>query len=256
MGANTRIEWADHTFNPWIGCTKVSPACDNCYAEARDIRFGLNRWGPHEPRQRTSRSNWRKPLVWNAEAARLGIRQSVFCASLADWLDNHPSISSGVHGDLWHLIAETTHLDWKLLTKRPQNFGKMLPESYGMPEWGEGWDNVQLGVSAENQKEYDRRVPILKNIPAKVRFISMEPLLSNIDCGDLSGIHQIITGGENARNCRHTDDDWLRSIRDQCAAQNVAYLHKQYGGPNRAAIKAKGRMLDGVVHDGYPKGAA
>jgi protein gp37 len=248
MGENTQIEWADHTFNPWIGCTKVSPACDNCYAEARSIRFGQDRWGPHKNRVRTSQSNWNQVLKWNRAAMIAGARQRVFCASLADVFDNHGSILPSWRADLFHLIFMTENLDWLLLTKRPQNIAKMLPSN-----WRDGWANVHLGVSAENQAEYDRRVPILKSIPAKVRFVSMEPMLSPINCGDLAGIHQIITGGENARNFRVTEDDWLRSIRDQCAGQKVAYLHKQYGGPNRAAIKAKGRMLDGVIHDGYPQ---
>jgi protein gp37 len=258
MGENTAIEWAHHTFNPWIGCTKVSPACDLCYAETQNAFYGWNKagWGAHASRRRTSFSNWQKPLKWDRDARANGVRERVFCASLADVFDNHRSITSGWHGDLWSLISRTPNLDWLLLTKRPQNFEKMLPESYGMPAWNEGWQNVWIGVSAENQTEWNRRVPILKSIPAQIRFVSSEPLLSKIDCGDLSGIHQIITGGENGRNFRATDDDWLRSIRDQCAGQKVAFLHKQYGGANRAAIKAKGRMLDGVIHDGYPQAVA
>ncbi len=251
MGENTQIEWAHHTFNPWIGCQKVSPACDKCYAEARDIRFGQHRWGPHAERVRTGDANWNKVLKWNREAQALGVRHRVFCASLADIFDNHRIMSYVWRSELWTLISIAEQLDWLLLTKRPQNIENMLPKP-----WGKGWDHVWLGVSAENQTEFDRRVPILKSIPAKVRFLSCEPLLSHIDCGDLTGIHQIIAGGENAPDFRHTDDAWLRSLRDQCAAQNTKFLLKQYGGPNRAAIKAKGRLLDGVMHDGYPAGMA
>ena len=129
MAENSGIEWTHHTFNPWIGCTKVSAACDHCYAEAWDARGlqGLStRWGPHASRTRTSAANWQKPITWNRKAASEGRRYRVFCASLADVFDNHGSITSGWRGDLWHLIARTPHLDWLLLTKRPQNITKML----------------------------------------------------------------------------------------------------------------------------------
>lgn len=181
MGENSAIEWCDHTFNPWEGCQKVSPGCDHCYAEARDQRFtGGALWGPHAARRRTSPANWAKPQKWNRDAAAAGKRARVFCASLADVFDNHASITSGWHGDLWHLIAQTPNLDWLLLTKRPQNIARMLPETYGAPEWGSGWPNVWLGTTVENQTEADRRIPHLLNIPAAVRFLSVEPMLGPV----------------------------------------------------------------------------
>ncbi|MCC4243408.1 phage Gp37/Gp68 family protein [Stappia indica] len=181
MGENSKIEWCDHTFNPWIGCTKVSAACDNCYAEAWEARFG-NSWGPHV-RRRTSPANWRKPIAWDRTAAAEGKRARVFCASLADVFDNDRSITSGWRGDLWHLIHRTPNLDWLLLTKRPQNISRFLrPEDYGnLPSWGDGWPNVWLGTTAENQIEADRRIPHLLATPAHVHFLSVEPLLGPVD---------------------------------------------------------------------------
>lgn len=164
MGERTEISWTDSTFNPWVGCTKVSTGCDHCYAEAMMAdRYGRVDWGPHGSRSRTSPANWRKPIAWNRAVRISGRRHRVFCASLADVFDNHGSITSGWHGDLWHLISRTPNLDWLLLTKRPQNIRKMLPETYGAPAWGDGWPNVWLGVTAENQVEADRRVPVLIN---------------------------------------------------------------------------------------------
>ena len=192
MSDTTKIEWTathlpdgtvlpGYTFNPWTGCTKVSPGCDHCYAEGWSKRSGHVEWGPHGSRRRTSAANWAKPIKWNAEAEASGIRRKVFCASLADVFDNHGSITSGWHGDLWHLIACTPHLDWLMLTKRPQNIAKMLPETYGAPAWGSGWPNVWLGTTCENQDEADRRIPHLLAVPAAVRFLSCEPLLGEID---------------------------------------------------------------------------
>lgn len=282
MGENSSIEWCYHTFNPWIGCTKVSAACDNCYAEVFDKRFtGGNRWGPHAARTRTSATNWRKPLKWNRDAEGALRRPRVFCASLADVFDNHRSITSGWHGDLWALINATPNLDWLLLTKRPQNIAKMLPETYGLPEWGGGWNNVWLGTTVEDQTEADRRIPQLLSVPAKARFLSCEPLLGHVnllvtdhrghDISSLRGIgvdptnpdgpdeyystgrlNWVITGGESGPNFRHADPDWFRSLRDQCEAADVPFLFKQWGGNSTKEIKAKGRELDGVVHDGYP----
>lgn len=176
MAENSKIEWTDHTFNPWTGCTKVSPACDHCYAEGWAKRSGHVQWGPHGDRRLTSAANWRKPLKWNEEARRLGIRYRVFCASLADVFDNHHSIMQDWRAQLWALIRATPNLDWQLLTKRPQNIAKMLPS-----DWGDGWPNVWIGTTVENQVEADRRIPIFLNVPARVRFLSCEPLLGPLE---------------------------------------------------------------------------
>lgn len=179
MTENTKIEWCDHTFNPWVGCTKVSPACDHCYAEGWAKRTGLPQLWAGELR-RTSAANWRLPLKWDIEAEASGIRRKVFCASLDDVFDNQAP--ERWRADLWSLIAETPHLDWLLLTKRPQNIAKMLPsQAAGHPEWGEGWPNAWLGTTVENQTEADRRIPHLLAIPAAIRFLSCEPLLGSVE---------------------------------------------------------------------------
>ena len=249
MAENSGIEWTHHTFNPWIGCTKVSAACDHCYAEAWDAR-GLQglptRWGPHAARTRTK--TWGNPVKWNREAERLGIRYRVFCASLADVFDNHKTILPEWRTDLWSLIRATPHLDWLLLTKRPQNIAKMLPDG-----WGDGWPNVWLGTSTENREEMLRRGDALARVPAFITFWSAEPLVG--DPGEIPDHIMpdwVITGGENGTNFRPVNPDWFRSIRDQCQERGVPFLFKQWEGRSQREIKAKGRALDGVVHDGYP----
>lgn len=141
---DSKIEWTDHTFNPWTGCTKVSPGCDHCYVEAWSKRSGIVEWGSH-PRRRTREAVWNQPLKWNAEARAFknehGRRQRVFCASLADVFDNQAD--PVWRQDLFALICDCRRLDWLLLTKRPQNIAKMLPR-----DWGDGYRNVWLGVTA------------------------------------------------------------------------------------------------------------
>lgn len=184
MSENSKIEWCDHTFNPWEGCQKVGPGCDHCYAEARNARFGggaaIN-WGPGAPRRRTSTTNWRKPLAWNARHdeffAAHGRRQRVFCASLADVFDNE--VPTHWRQELMSLIARTPNLDWLLLTKRIGNVRAML-DAPGMQKGGLP-ENVWLGATIVNQEEADRDIPKLLAVPARVRFLSMEPLLGPVD---------------------------------------------------------------------------
>lgn len=154
MAENSTIEWTTHTFNPWIGCTKVSAACDNCYAEAWAERFKQVEWGPHGARKRTSDANWQKPIKWNREAEGAAERPRVFCASLADVFDNHKSILPEWRADLWSLIRDTPKLDWLLLTKRPQNVNRYIPQ-----EWRDnGWPpNVWLGTTVGKYLPVGRR---------------------------------------------------------------------------------------------------
>lgn len=247
MAEETNIEWADSTFNPWMGCTKVSPACDHCYAETlMDKRHGKVQWGPHGERVRTSAGNWQNPRRWQRQAAAFlaehGCRRRVFCASLADVFDNKAPV--GARDDLWQLIRETPDLDWLLLTKRPQNIEKMLPAF-----WDEIRGHVWLGTSTENQEEADRRLPVLLAITPRpaVFFASAEPLLGPIDfmtikrkapLGSMSvlpcepgGVYLdwIIAGGESGPGARPTNPQWYREIRDQCAEAGVAFLFKQWG---------------------------
>ena len=172
-------------------------------------------------RRRTASANWRKPIKWNRDAIREGIRRRVFCASLADVFDNQ--VPPQWRGELWHLIRTTPGLDWLLLTKRPQNIAKMLP-----PDWGAGWPNVWLGMTGENQPEFDRRWTHLRDIPAVVRFVSYEPALGPLQLprdGRLP--HWIICGGESGAGARMMDPAWARDLRNACAFSGVAFFMKQ-----------------------------
>lgn len=256
MSENSKIEWTDHTFNPWEGCQKVGPGCDHCYAETRNARFSGGQavnWGPGAPRRRTSEANWRKPLAWNAAHfeffAKHRRRQRVFCASLADVFDNE--VDPKWRRDLFDIIELTPNLDWLLLTKRIGNVVRMLPSH----DWA-ARGNVWLGATIVNQEEADRDIPKLLAVPARVRFLSMEPLLGPVDLsavkftaspgyfGDaLQWHHQpycsrherypavdwVIVGGESGPGARPMHPDWARSLRDQCKAAGVPFLFKQWG---------------------------
>jgi protein gp37 len=266
---NTKIEWATHTFNPWIGCTKVSPGCLNCYAETlMAVRYGKVEWGKGKPRVRTAPDNWRKPRQWNKAAAGAAERPRVFCASLADWLDEEVPIQW--LADLLGLIRDTPNLDWLLLTKRPENFADRLnlarkkngtyPLAWEewLCEWLDGIapPNVWVGTSVEDQARSDRRIPELLQIPATVRFLSCEPLLEDVDLCfgfeaelDARRIDWVICGGESGRGARLMHEDWALSLRDQCTAAGVPFHFKQWGGSDK---KAAGRVLDGRTWDELP----
>jgi protein gp37 len=229
MGAETAIEWAKHTWSPWGGCQRVSPACDNCYAEALDKRFGrAGAWGPQGIRNLRTAAYYRQADQWNAAAAAAGRQETVF-PSMCDPFDNHRSILPAWRLAHWALIRRTPHLTWLLLTKRPQNIRNMLPLDWG----AEGWPNVWLGCTAENQQEADRRIPHLQAVPARVRFLSCEPLLGQLDLAPyfLQGprIHWVITGGESGPHARLSDPRWFSDIRTQCGLAGVAFFHKQNG---------------------------
>ena len=224
MGEVTEISWTDHTFNAWIGCTKVSEACDHCYAETLSKRYGWAPWGPGELRSRTSVANWRKPVQWNKAAARDGVRRRVFCNSLSDVFD--AEVFGSWRDDLFDLICKTPHLDWLLLTKRPKVAWQYF-EPYrvkGPPS------NVWLSTTVEDQKMADLRVPTLLSIPATKHFLSCEPLLGPVDLSRwLDRLDWVISGGESGPHARPPHPDWLRSLRDQCQAAGVAYHFKQWG---------------------------
>jgi protein gp37 len=228
MGEHSTIEWTHHTFNIAWGCTKVSPACKNCYAEKLAHRYGVG-WGS-APRRVFGEKHWNEPRKWTRKAERLGERQRVFCSSMCDVFEDHPTID-GERDNLWTLIRETPHLDWLLLTKRAERMGKCLPD-----DWEAGYENVWLGVTAENQEWADRRIPDLLATPAAVRFLSCEPLLGPIDIvsgqpGGIPGAHiqWVIAGGESGPGARPMHPDWVRGLRDQCQAADVPFFFKQWG---------------------------
>ncbi len=217
MAENSKIEWTTHTFNPWVGCEKISPACDHCYAEGWAKRTGQGALWNGE-RRRTSEANWRKPMKWNADAYASGVRPRVFCASLADVCDNQ--VPDEWRRDLVKLITGTPWLDWLLLTKRPQLAARMMPD-----RWWSGWDHVWLGATVENRLE-ERRIRFLREAPARTRFLSCEPLLEPI-APDLTGIDWVICGGESGGGARNMDPTWARALRDQCQMSGVAFFMKQ-----------------------------
>lgn len=226
MGALTKIQWCDHTFNPVVGCTKVSAACDFCYAEKWALRAGRPELWQGD-RQRTSPHNWKEPLRWNATAKAEGRRAKVFCASLADVFDNQ--WDPQWRADLVTLINKTPCLDWLLLTKRPQNIAKMWPSAFINPHpW---FPNVWFGTTVESQQEADRRIPHLLNVPAVMRFLSIEPLLEAIEIGQwLPRISWAIIGGESgAANRRPFSTTWAIDLIRQCRATGPAVFVKQLG---------------------------
>lgn len=255
MGENSKIQWTDHTFNPWSGCTKVSPGCTNCYAEDLRKRFGKDEWGPNKPRARTSKANWNNPRKWNEKAGQsfgictdcnapvmmygMGLecgcgvygsgastrRPRVFCSSLADWLD--PEVPAEWLADLLDLIAATPNLDWLLLTKRPELWRERILaacNTFGVEGRDNTWIghkwlrgnppvNGWLGTTVEDQKRADERIPHLLRIPARVRFLSCEPLLEAVDlrriqfaaegecyCGQTVCIRSVL-GADNDIDC-------------------------------------------------------
>lgn len=286
--AKTTIEWTSSvnakgevvpgfSFNPWWGCVKVSPGCEHCYAETFAKRTGHSIWGPAATTQRRTfgDKHWQEPLKWNEDAVKAGERRRVFCASMADVFEDHPQLLTE-RVRLWKLIDQTPALDWLLLTKRPENITDMAPCSWvadGYPL------NVWIGTSVENQAMADKRIPLLLQIPAAVRFLSCEPLLGPLD---LSGrtcntvwidqeyadadpgfaevvetdgwpIDWVIVGGESGPKARPMEADWVRSVRDQCTGAGVAFHFKQWGGVRKHET---GRTLDGRTWDEYPQAVA
>lgn len=247
MGENTKIEWADHTFNPWIGCTKVSPACDNCYAEAlMDTRYGRVQWGAGEDRSRTAASTWRNPVKWNRDAIAAGTRPFVFCASLADVFDNE--VDERWRQDLFDLIEATPALVWLLLTKRIGNVRRMTdPMRACRPIPA----NAAIGATMANQEEYDRDAPKLaatKDLGALFTFGSFEPLLGSIFMDEYAP-DWVIVGGESGQNARGMPLPWARSLHRQSVELNRVFNFKQVGG--RTADKG-GHELDGRTYFGRP----
>jgi protein gp37 len=229
VAENSKIEWTDHTFNPWIGCTKVSPACDGCYAEnLMANRYGRVQWGAGEDRSRTSPGNWRKPIGWNKDAAGKDGRTFVFCASLADVFDNE--VDELWRHDLFKLIEATPNLTWLLLTKRVGNVVKMTDPERGnllIPP------NAAIGATIANQEEYDRDRMKLWDVKERrgpaFTFGSFEPLLGPIIL-DKYAPDWVITGGETDQGqhkARHTDPAYFRSLRDQCGRLKRAFFMKQ-----------------------------
>lgn len=295
------ISWTDHTFNCWIGCehapasddpadARTSPGCDNCYAEAMDARFSSRlvggHWGAGSPRRFLSDAYWRKPLAWNARAEKRGVRERVFWSSLADWAEiRDGEVGAAMDRErtrMWNLIEQTPWLDHLLLSKRPQNWARLLPW-VRTPE--APWPNVWLGVTGENTEQLLRRVAILRRTPAVKRFISAEPLLEHISaahwdqalaggrscvrCGggvaevsrgvcagcfgpthEGRAIDWLIVGDESGPHRRPAQLDWVRTAREAALRHGVAFHLKQL---HQAGKKVHLPLIDGRQHPAIPR---
>lgn len=249
MSSNSAISWTTHSFNLAWGCEKISPGCKNCYADTLSHRYGFDVWGKDKPRRVLSDSYWAQPLKWNEAALKAGVPALVFCSSMADIGEDHPTIDEQ-RERLWPLIRQTPWLTWQLLTKRSDRLRAILPT-----DWGNGYANVWLGVSVENQ-DYVHRVEHLRDVPAAVRFVSAEPLLGPVTLFDTSEgvlrgpgvIDWLICGGESGTGFRPMSIDWARSVRDQCVAASVPFFYKQGSGLRPGTDD----RLDGVEWKQFP----
>ena len=244
MAKDSGIQWTTHTFNPWWGCEKVSAACKNCYAESFAKRTGNQVWGGADTSRRFfAAKHWAEPLKWNKAAEKAGERHRVFCASMADVFEDRRDLDVERYR-LWNLIHATPALDWLLLSKRWgfADIASMVPAS-----WASGWpSNVWAGATVEDQEQAEKRIPALLRVPAKVRFLSMEPLLGPVDLARVPwggiatdvlrgwdrpthGIHWIILGGESGGKPRPVHLEWIRSLVRHARAAGVAPFVKQFG---------------------------
>lgn len=253
----TGIAWTKSTFNGWIGCTKVGPGCDGCYAAALDSRQrwgGVTHWGPGVPRYRTSPSNWNQPRRWNRQAEKTGERWLVFASSLADVFDNE--VPNEWREDLFALIRETPALTWQLVTKRVGNVARMLPD-----DWGKGYPNVWLISTIVNQEEADRDLPKLLSVPAAIHGVSYEPALGPVEWTPwlptfglktrtdrnfkaANAVRWIIIGGESVQAGHQTrpfELEWARSTIAQCRAAGAFPFMKQTGSRPVPYLKQKDR---------------
>lgn len=253
MGIETNIEWTNSSWSPWWGCTKVSPGCTHCYADRMDKRTGGRHWGPGRPRRLLSANHWKQPEKWHAAAVKAGVRQRVF-PSMCDPFD--VEAPAGVRHRFFDLIERTPMLDWLLVTKRTEHVLEFVP-----PRWRAGLPgNVWLGASVENQTAADQRVPELLRVPARVRFLSCEPLIAPVNLRDLPwdgadrfdaltgaiyaraldgsllirratapSLDWVIAGGESGPFARPMHPGWARSLLRQCADAKVPFFFKQWG---------------------------
>ncbi len=239
MGYRTRIEWADSSWNPWLGCTKVSPGCRNCYAERIEERYGRD----FSVVRRVAPRTFAGPLRWKEP-------RMIFTCSMSDFFHED---ADPWRPEAWEIIRKTPWHTYQILTKRPERIDVCLPQ-----DWDQGWPHVWLGTSVESQT-YDYRIAQLAEVPAKVRFLSCEPLLGplNLDFDPgyfwFSSIGWVIVGGESDPTApRPMEPSWVRSIRDFCQAWETPFFFKQWGGRSKVDGVWGGRVLDGRIWDGMP----
>ncbi len=286
MGENSGIQWTDHTFNPWWGCEKVSPACKHCYAETFSKRLGLPLWGGADTSRRmASEKTWSEPARWNRAAEKAGERKRVFCASMADVFEDRDDLLSA-RARLFRLVAETPWLDWLLLTKRPEHADRLWRNAAvdswdsggpGSPVWG---PNVWIGTTVEDQEQADKRIPRLLAIPAAVRFLSVEPMLGTVDLNGITvrapaftaawsalhcdvgpeddqfggrSVNWVIVGGESGPKARPFDLDAARRIVADCKAAGVPVFVKQMGERWARATSTHGKDAHGGTPELWPE---
>lgn len=239
MAENSGIGWTDHTMNFWWGCNKISTECQHCYIN------GLMKLAGREPFNGPIRTvDWKKPTKWNRQAGREGRRLRIFTCSMSDFFHEG---ADAWRPEAWRIIKDCENLDWLVLTKRPELIPERLPD-----DWGDGYPNVWLGVTCGARSSL-HRVEALKSLPARLRFISAEPLLEQVDFRPyLDGsIHWIITGCEQAAKTkrRSMELEWVRDIEAQCQAAGIAHFFKQrYQGTQ---ITHDG-LLDGEIRQEWP----
>jgi len=255
MGDATGIEWTSKTWNPWQGCTKVSPGCKHCYM------FAEKTWYGQDPAVvvRSSPQTFNSPISVHGANATKGVPGSwkwedgkmVFTCSWSDWFHKN---ADAYRDDAWAIIKARPGLHFQILTKRPENIASRLPADWGP----EGYPNVWLGVSVESQEYADKRIPVLSEIPAAVRFLSMEPLLAPVALSGTENIDWIIVGGESGRKARPMDPAWARMIRDHCDEENIPFFFKQWGAHDavgkRVGKKVAGCELGGLERKEFPLG--
>lgn len=246
MAQNTKIDWADDSFNFAEGCDPTTnPGCAECYAvfrllPMRDIQPGMFR--------RTSEENWQKPIRWQKKLEQTGEVRLVFGNSMSDFF--HRKMDD-FRPDAWEVIRRTPNLIWILLTQRPGNIQSRLPA-----DWGNGYQNVWLGVSASDQEHADKRIPTLLNVPAALHLVSLEPLVGPISLRDswLKELGWVITGGMSGKNWNRYPlyPGWVRFLRDQCQQANIPFFFKQLGGPANDYRDGDKAILDGHLHKAIP----
>lgn len=283
MGQTTGIQWTDHTLNDWWGCVEVSPGCDHCYAKTLALRWGREVWGVHTPRYFTKKG-FSQALTWQRAAEKEGVRRRVFVQSMSDIFEilpsNHPQrydMDFRRRRFFHEIVPACPNLDFQLLTKRVGNVWRSVPIPWMRGAWPA---NVWLGISVVDQKEADRDIPKLIDLPAPIRFLSCEPLIEPVDLtypcfngadsfGSLPGLHWVIVGGESGAQARAMDPLWARTLRDQCGAAGIPFFFKQWGefGPClngqldqtpgvrrvwRFGKHNTGRLLDGREWNEFP----
>lgn len=232
MAGNTSIEWADDTWNPWQGCIKVSPGCKNCYMYRDKKRYGQDARMVIRSKTRTFNLPYKLkgPLVFTCS-----------------WSDFFIPEADKWRNEAWDIIRQTPHLTYQILTKRPKNILDRLPD-----DWGNGWSNVWLGISAETS-DYLWRIDELENIPSWIKFVSYEPALEYVDFKPYANtIDWLISGGESGPGARSASLDWFRQVKDDCERVGIAYFHKQHGGTKKIDSAYGGRLLDGKYYHNLP----